>query len=583
MRRRNVLSSILLNIIVLNTATYNVYATNAQLRDNEQISPDSTELATFSKTNCEKNPNLVPNDKIIKNTNNEQNLSDKSQQCNNTKLKCNRRGSLDPSQVQLFKSVLNNNSETITSNEEYKTNGLCTSSVLYNKIMPNANMIKYNNVLHCNNVLHYNALEKLSITYPEISNEILINLVYNIELKSIQHSLNNILNCKNNISLDNIVFLLMKNSSTKYDTALALKDVHDILNSDDEEENDMLYNNIELLQNIKLKLIDYEKIYKLNNKTEDNIISYILKSIKDKKSNNISSTMFQNFITKLKKQLRKKINHILYLKKQYENIYGLESIIYTYSTLSFPSLLDKKNNIDNINYDNMQCEINKLTGKISDNLNGFYKDCLFGNNLPISKDLIEINNIIRELNNSKNEEDIINKLNTINNKVSDLEHNNANEWYMKYLTGDLKIIKNKISEVQNSMDFSNIKKALHPITLKLSEMSNYKLLIPINENILHWCEEKYEDWAELLSEYEYLVKYRNKTYEFTLNKKQESDKDNIYHNNKVLNQKTFYNMISAFYKIAIVNSQLENYHRTIKLLHNISNVKNKNQQYIFMY
>lgn len=554
MKRKNVLSSILLNIIVLNTATYSVYATNAQLRDNKQVSSNSNELTAFNKTNCEINPNLVPNDKIIKNTNDEQNLSDNVQKCNKTKLKCNRRGSLDPSQAQLLKSALSNNSETISSNEKYKRNGVRTSSVVYKQVLPNTNMIRYNNVLH------YNTLRKLSITYPEISNEILINLFYNIKLKSIQHSLNNRLNGKDNISLDDIVFLLLNNSSAKYDTA-----PDDASNNNDEEENDILNNSVELLQNVKLKLVDYENTYTLNQKIEDNIISYVIKSIKDKKSNKINNILFQKFITKLKKQFRKNLNYALYLKTQHENIYDLESMMYTYFTLNSSLLSENK---ININYDNLQYELSTLNKTILQNINCVYRDCLFGNSLPVSKDLSEINNTIRAINTITDNESIINTLNTINKKVSDLEHNNANEWYMKYLSSDLKMIKKKVSEIQNNMDFSNIKKALHPITLKLSEMSNYKLIVPINDKILNWCEEKYEDWGEVLLQYEYLVK----------------DKFKSELNNGKLNKETLYNIVNTFYNIAMVNSQLENYHNTVKLLHNISNKSaNKSQQRIFVY
>ena len=459
-------------------------------------------------------------------------------QQSNIPLRYNRRTSCD-TLLNYDKISQVNNDELINNVIDNNQKGLRNSSVCCNQLPPTINL-RFNNLSRCNQLKH------LSMNYPEISNEILINMVYNIELNSIRYTLSNKLKLDNNILLEDICDLLW----------------NDITHKNRNDENDKLQYNMDMINEIKFKLVDYNLLFSKYNNAENSLLSCVRNNLKHNQLNDFKLSL----------------DNIAFIRNQYDNMYNTDGLLYTYSALKSILLNNNKHNDvkhANNNYDDIINELNVIEKTIQVNIDGLYNDCLSGNSLLNSNDLDEINNIILQVCGNINNKSMINKLyNNICMKLSNicekLSTNKLNEQYIQYINNEWKKIKQKLSSLNNDIDCNKIQDLLQQINLKLKRISNYKLRLLVTNNIQNWCLEQYEDWNELLS----------------------NCKDNVINNfkyelnNGILQEQTLKDIVNIFYKITIQDSKLENYHRISELLCNISEKyihksdKNKNVIYI---
>lgn len=318
------------------------------------------------------------------------------------------------------------------------------------------------------------------------------------------------------------------------------------------------------------------KLFLINNEfnsiknTETQRRNYILDSIK-RVQNNTKKTVLHNFLKKEIAKFPNYIENVINIAKQHENIYSIKAIIDTYFKMQDVLLNNINREVLTIStdYKDVSNKLNIFQQEISENINSFYDSCLIGQNL--------------------NKESIDDKLETINNKIIKLETNPANisniikivnkleiDNNSQDVLNKLKLLQSKVEELITNEKLQNIKKDLtllnkkifklilnanlHTIRNNLNEtnaLENMKTIIPTTSNILCWCSENYEDWAEILSQYEdeIIDIFKNKI------------------NSGQISKQEFANTFFLLHKVTNINAKMENYYHTAELLCNLSPIK----------
>ena len=286
---------------------------------------------------------------------------------------------------------------------------------------------------------------------------------------------------------------------------------------------------------------------------------------------NLKRTATQGFFKKEMKKFTDNIEHIIAINKQYEYINNNKITIDTYFKMQ-SLILNNTDEVFLISYKDLKMisdELNIFQQEISENINSFYDSCLIGNTLyketlndkldtlnnKISNlktnqgDIVNILKIVNKLKIDTNSEGIINKLKTLQSKIEELETDET----LKDIKDNLILLNKKIFNLILTANLQNITNNLN----KANTLESVKIITPTTNNILCWCSENCEDWYETLSKYEKIV---INIFQYKLS------------NNQMTKQE-FANTFSLLHKIADINAKIENYYYTAKLLCNLSPVK----------
>jgi len=297
-----------------------------------------------------------------------------------------------------------------------------------------------------------------------------------------------------------------------------------------------------------------------------------------------------NFEQQENLKLTKYLNKITELNEGHKEINSKKAIIDTYFKIQL-ILSNSINNTFEISSieEDIQYNLHLFSKGISENIKSFYESCLIGNHvykLPEEIIIYDIQSTVSKLERKNvTQKDIKEKLTNVTKKISELEMNSN----LKCVKNNLKALNSEIFTIKKDVNVKNVIDKLMPLNKEIKELKNniyniltkhhshnsheqkhnikktkqeeihmkliqgIKQIIPTTDNIMSWCEENYEDWDAKLSKYEETIV---NLFKYKLNSSQ-------------MTKQYFNNTVVLLNHVSLINTKIENYYYTAKLLYNL--------------